>query len=103
MTEPTEEDTPRARARRLHDEWRRHEAGDHNDWCYAPLDEVRATMRRAGLSDERLQFVPGRSRRRSPATIPDEHRAAAARHRLVRVDPARAGAPVSAAASPAAC
>ena len=72
MPEPTSEDAPNAiEGADVHDEWARNEASDHNDWCYAPLDEVRANMRSAGVEGERLQLVKGKVEETIPATIPE--------------------------------
>jgi hypothetical protein len=32
---------------------------DHSDWCYAPIEEVRANFAKAGLLGERVKFVKG--------------------------------------------
>ena len=34
-------------------------AGDHNEWCYASLEEVRNNMASTGYPEERLHFVRG--------------------------------------------
>ena len=33
--------------------------GDHSEWCYAPVDEVRANFATFGVLDERVVFVKG--------------------------------------------
>jgi O-methyltransferase len=33
--------------------------GDHNDWCYSPLEEVQANFSKVGLLTERVKFVKG--------------------------------------------
>ena len=72
MPEPTQEDAPNAiEGADVHDEWARNEAADHNDWCYAPLDEVRANMRSVGVDGDRLQLVKGKVEETIPATIPE--------------------------------
>ena len=72
MPEPTLEDAPNAiEGADVHDEWARNEAADHNDWCYAPLDEVRANMRSVGVDGDRLQLVKGKVEETIPATIPE--------------------------------
>ena len=32
---------------------------DHNEWCYAPLEEVRANFEKAALLSDRVRFVKG--------------------------------------------
>jgi predicted O-methyltransferase YrrM len=72
MSEPTAEDAPNPlEAADVHDQWARNETGDHNDWCYAPLDEVRANMRSAGVGDERLKLVKGKVEDTIPGAIPE--------------------------------
>lgn len=39
--------------------WEMNDRGDHNDWCYAPLDEVRSNLARTGYPLENLRFVKG--------------------------------------------
>ncbi len=35
------------------------ERPDHNEWCYCPLDQVKANFSVAGLLDDRIMFVQG--------------------------------------------
>jgi O-methyltransferase len=72
MPEPTAEDAGDAiEGVDVHDEWQRQEAGDHNDWCYAPLDDVQANMRNAGLAEERLRLIKGKVEDTIPAQAPE--------------------------------
>ena len=57
----------------------------------------------AGYPAERVHFVEGKVEETVPGHVARRDRAAAPGHRLVRVDEARAGAPLSAAAIRAAC
>ena len=66
-------------------------------------DDVRANLRVDRLSRASASTSSrARSRTRSRATLPDADRPAPARHRLVRVDPARAAPSLPAAVAPAA-
>ena len=72
MAEPTAQDAANAlEGADVQEEWRRHDAGGHNDWCYAPLDEVRANMRSAGVTEERLRLVKGKVEETIPGSVPD--------------------------------
>jgi O-methyltransferase len=51
--------------------WERQQAGDINEWCYAPLDEVRANMLSTGFPAERLHFVEGKVEDTIPGTVPE--------------------------------
>jgi hypothetical protein len=65
-----------------------------NVWAFAPLDEVRKNMAGTGYPAAHLHYKKGRVEDTLPAG-PD--RDLAPGHRLVRIDPPRDGAPVSAA------
>ena len=65
MAEPTPEDGAVARS-----EWSRHRRESHNDWCYSPLDEVRANMLSTGLPEDRLELVKGKVEDTIPGTAP---------------------------------
>jgi O-methyltransferase len=90
MAEPTAEDGVVARS-----EWTRHQRPDHNDWCYSPVEEVRANMLSTGLSDERLELVQGKVEETIPAVAPgriallrlDTDWYASTRHELLHLFP----------------
>jgi hypothetical protein len=90
MAEPTAEDGPVARH-----EWARHERADHNDWCYSPLDEVRANLLSTGLPEDRLELVKGKVEDTIPETVParisilrlDTDWYASTRHELIHLFP----------------
>jgi len=70
MTEPDERD------RSDHHEsassaWEQHQAGEINEWCYSPLEEVRENMLSTGFPAERLHFVPGKVEDTLPGTVPE--------------------------------
>lgn len=50
--------------------WEMNDRGDHNDWCYAPMDEVRANLARTGYPAERMVFVKGVVEETIPGTAP---------------------------------
>ena len=58
MSEPTEHDVGRDGriASEIHTTRQRH---DHNAWCYAPIEEVRANFARHGLLDDDVIFREG--------------------------------------------
>jgi O-methyltransferase len=53
-----------------HAEWKRNQRGDINEWCFAPLDEVRANMVATGLPPERLELVQGKVEDTIPGHTP---------------------------------
>jgi O-methyltransferase len=62
-------------ADRAHDddllpEWEKQKADDHNEWCYASLEEVRANLYSTGYSRDLITFVQGRVEETIPATLP---------------------------------
>ncbi len=52
--------------------WRAFERGDHNEWTYAPLDEVRRNMASTGYSEDRIVFVEGDVTETLPAIAPEK-------------------------------
>lgn len=54
-----------------HAEWASRDAGDHNEWCHSPLEEVQANMRATGFPLERIEFVAGKVEETIPATSPE--------------------------------
>jgi predicted O-methyltransferase YrrM len=50
--------------------WRRMQQGEHNQWCYSPLDEVRQNLARTGYPAEQLVFVPGKVEDTIPGSVP---------------------------------
>ena len=53
-------------------EWQRNQRGDINEWCYAPIEEVRANMLATGLAADRLELVRGLVEETIPARVPDK-------------------------------
>jgi len=72
MTPPGERDTSLADDTPALAEFQRHDRATHNEWCYAPLDEVRGHFRDAGLLDDSIVFVQGDVRRTldDPSRLP---------------------------------
>jgi O-methyltransferase len=67
MTQPTPEDGDVA-----WQQWKTLERVDHNDWCYAPLEEVRRNMLSTGLAPGCLELVEGRVEETIPAQAPSK-------------------------------
>lgn len=51
--------------------WRAFERGGHNEWTYAPLEEVRRNMASTGYPEERIVFVEGDVAETLPAMVPE--------------------------------
>ncbi|MGZ4197233.1 MAG: TylF/MycF/NovP-related O-methyltransferase [Solirubrobacteraceae bacterium] len=54
-----------------HDEWERNRRDGGNDWCYSPIDEVRANILSTGLAADAVELVQGRIEETIPAQAPD--------------------------------
>ena len=59
MTAPTAEDRAAPTGEAAIAEFERSQTGDHNEWCYASLDDVRRNFGRARVAMEGVRFVPG--------------------------------------------
>jgi len=58
MTQPTADDVdPYGQDARSH--FQASQAGDHNEWCYASLEDVRANLLSTGYPEDRISFVQG--------------------------------------------
>lgn len=71
MAKPTAEDKatmPGARA--VDDIWEQNQKGDHNEWCYGPLDGVKAAMARTGYPADKIVYVKGMVEDTIPKTVP---------------------------------
>jgi hypothetical protein len=51
--------------------WEASNAGEVNEWCYSPLEEVEANMLSTGMDRDRLRFVKGKVEDTLPATMPE--------------------------------
>lgn len=72
MTEPSDLDIRAADRSPTHPRWEVFQREDHNEWAYAPLDEVRANMARTGYPEKRLHYVVGAVEDTLPAQAPRE-------------------------------
>jgi hypothetical protein len=52
--------------------WSRHQRDSHNEWDYAPLEEVRKNLESTGYPLERVRFVKGKVEETIPSTSPDQ-------------------------------
>ena len=71
MPEPGPNDAAGAYGEDPHAEWAATQNGDHNAWCYSPLDEVRANMAATGLPGDRFRFIQGKVEDTIPGTLPE--------------------------------
>ena len=98
MTEPTERDVRITQGKHA-DELLEGKGPGPMAWArpgkfVATLDDVKEGFSELDYPDDRVHFVPGRVEDTVPELRPRGHRDPAARHRLVRVDQARAHASV---------
>ncbi|HEY1754069.1 MAG TPA: TylF/MycF/NovP-related O-methyltransferase [Bryobacteraceae bacterium] len=52
--------------------WRSKQKRSHNDWCYAPLQEVRKNMAATGYPPDKIRFIEGKVEDTIPEVIPDQ-------------------------------
>lgn len=71
MTRPGEIDRRARDGAEQVSRWRHFDKGERNDWCYAPLAEVRANMLSTGYPETALVFVEGRVEETLPARAPE--------------------------------
>ena len=72
MSEPTEKDIRIQTGAMASDKHARLQLGSHNEWCYAPLADVKSNVARIKFPIERFRFVEGKVEDTIPATMPDE-------------------------------
>ncbi len=70
MSEPTEKDV-RHNGELAMARWSESQTGDHNSWCYAPLEEVRKNMESTGFPSDRIVYVKGKVEDTIPGTMPE--------------------------------
>ena len=70
MTEPGLVDVHIKDKEKAHHRWEAEEQLDHNEWCYASLDEVQKNVISTGYPVEQLVFIKGKVEETIPATIP---------------------------------
>ncbi len=71
MTEPGEKDVRFRDGAEQHTRWAASRRADHNEWAYAPLEEVKRNLAATGFPAERLVFVAGEVERTLPARAPE--------------------------------
>lgn len=70
MTEPTVDDIA-VDGESAAAEWQRNQRGEVNEWCFSPLEEVRANLLSTGLDAGRLELVEGLVEETLPARRPE--------------------------------
>ena len=70
MTRPGEVDRRARDGTEQITRWRHFQRGDHNEWCYASLAEVRTNMASTGYPADKLVFVEGKVEDTLPAGAP---------------------------------
>lgn len=70
MPEPAAVDRPLAARLDTVRAWTRGRRRSHNEWLYAPLDEVRRNMARTGFPDDQVEYVKGMVEETLPAAAP---------------------------------
>jgi len=71
MAAPTDKDLA-ADGTSTREIWEASRRGGHNDWCFAPLDDVKANMASTGIRADRVVCVQGKVEDTLPATRPDQ-------------------------------
>jgi hypothetical protein len=59
MTTPTAKDTKVLSGIAAKENFDNLQRDDHNEWCYASIDDVKENCRAAGLTEQRLRFIEG--------------------------------------------
>jgi hypothetical protein len=69
MSVPTEKDVNYV-GETADKEWEKNEKGDHNDWCYSSIDEVKSNLKKTNYPQDKINFVKGKVEDTIPGTIP---------------------------------
>ncbi len=72
MTEPESVDVRSQDGMEQVSRWQAFERGDHNEWAYASLAEVRANMAATGYPQDKLHFIEGDVEKTIPEGAPAE-------------------------------
>lgn len=73
MTEPTDEDVRLAKQRRwAFPKWEQMQKEDHNDWCCAPIEEVKENLRMTRYPESNFLFVKGKVEETIPKIVPEK-------------------------------
>ena len=71
MPEPTPVDSASGDSGDTRSTWEKNQKQDHNEWCYASLDEVRKNMTTTGYPMEKVQMIKGKVEETIPGVIPE--------------------------------
>jgi O-methyltransferase len=71
MTQPCEHDI-NAKGESAEAKWQANQKGEHNEWCFAPLDEVRRNMAGTGYDPQRIHYVRGPVEETLPHAAPEQ-------------------------------
>jgi hypothetical protein len=71
MTRPDEIDVRKRDGSETIKRWEMQQKDGHNEWAYAPLDEVRRNMAATGFAEERIRYVQGPVEETIPGETPD--------------------------------
>lgn len=72
MSEPTEKDVFIGQSMSARKEWASKQTKDHNEWCYASLDDVKNNMSKTGYPESNLVFMKGKVEDTIPTDAPDK-------------------------------
>lgn len=72
MAEPTEMDIRVGTRENALTTWKKENRTDHNDWCYASLEEVREHVISTGYPKEQFFFIEGKVEETIPKTLPQQ-------------------------------
>ncbi len=70
MSEPTDKDIYKGLQEKAYKDWMKRQTKTYNNWCYAPLEEVKANMLSTGYPEKKMIFVKGKVEDTIPDTIP---------------------------------
>lgn len=71
MTKPSEKDVS-FQGHSGDVDWEKNQKSTHNDWCYAPYEEVKKNMESTGYPSDRISLIKGKVEDTIPATVPDK-------------------------------
>ena len=71
MVKPEEIDVRQRDGSETISRWEMQQRDDHNEWCYAPIDQVKANLASTGYPEDRLIFVKGVVEETIPGVAPD--------------------------------
>jgi predicted O-methyltransferase YrrM len=72
MTEPGEVDRRAKDGSEQLTRWQANQRDDHNEWAYAPLDEVRRNMSAIGYPEQLIHYVVGEVEKTLPDQAPEQ-------------------------------